>query len=257
MQNDNRTFSTMKTSMPLTFWGSFDNSSESGAWRHKLTSMKQRFAILLFAILSWLVMLPLIDGVFFGVSVPHVVVLVAIVFAIAATTGARNAVYPSIACALVCLTLAAQQSVYLREASIALDIGLIAICPIPEQYCYLMRVKTLVCPHCQTHVPDGANICTGCGAEVVRGATRRERSRIGLVFVGGAVLLLVIALRAWQVGTGSTRLPAPNSDAALFLVFGALALLVLAYITGKTAGRFVRRSQIRFFRTYRHQWTAR
>jgi predicted nucleic acid-binding Zn ribbon protein len=114
-------------------------------------------------------------------------------------------------------------------------------------------MKTLVCPHCQTHVPNGANVCVGCGAEVVRGATRRERSRVGLVFVAGAVLLLVIALRAWQVGTGSTRLPAPNSDAALFLVFGALALLVFAYLTGKTASRFVRRSQIRFFRSYRHQ----
>jgi zinc-ribbon domain len=125
--------------------------------------------------------------------------------------------------------------------------------PCFEQYCYLTDVKTLVCPHCQTNVPEGANVCVGCGAEVVRGATCRERSRIGLVFVGGAVLLLVIALRAWQVGTGSARLPAPNSDGALFLVFGALALLVLAYITGKTAGRFVRRSQIRFLRAYRHQ----
>ena len=60
-------------------------------------------------------------------------------------------------------------------------------------------------------------------------------------------------MRAWQVSTGSTRLPAPNSDGALFLVFGSLALLALAYIIGKTAGRFVRRSQIRFFRSYRHQ----
>ncbi len=114
-------------------------------------------------------------------------------------------------------------------------------------------MKTLVCSHCQTHVPIGANVCTGCGAEVVRGATRRERSRFGLLFVAGAVVLLVVALRAWQIGTGSTHLPQPNSDAALLLILGAIALLVLAYITGKTTGRLFRRSQVRFFRTYRHQ----
>ncbi len=114
-------------------------------------------------------------------------------------------------------------------------------------------MKTLVCPHCQTHVPDLARVCTGCDAEIVRGTTRRERSRVGLAFFCGAVLLLVIGLRAWQVKTGSTRLPPPDSDAALFLIFGAIALLALAYITGKTTGRFLRRSQVRFFRSSRHQ----
>lgn len=82
---------------------------------------------------------------------------------------------------------------------------------------------------------------------------KRERSRIGFAFLCGAFLLLAVGLRAWQVETGSTRLPAPNSDAALFLIFGAIVFLALAYISGKTAGRFRRRSQVRFFRSYPHQ----
>ncbi len=114
-------------------------------------------------------------------------------------------------------------------------------------------MKTLACPHCQTQVPERANVCTGCGAEIVRGTTRRERSRIGVALLCGAFLLLVVGLCAWQVKTGSTRLPPSNSDAALFLILGAIALFTLAYISGKTAGRFRRRSQVRFFRSYRHQ----
>jgi voltage-gated potassium channel len=123
----------MKTTIPLTLWGPFESSSRSLRWCRELKTMKLRYALLLGAILSWMVMLPFIDGDFLGVSIPHLMGIITVVFAIAATTETRNAVYLAIACGSVSLALNAQHSGYLRETSIALDIGLLAF----ASYCIL------------------------------------------------------------------------------------------------------------------------
>lgn len=113
-------------------------------------------------------------------------------------------------------------------------------------------MKTLVCPHCQTEVPLGANVCAGCGAEVVRGSTRQERSRIGLLFTLAAIPLLAVILRAVEIGTGLSPFPTARSDAALFFVFGSILYFVCAFIVGRSVARLFRRSQVRFFRSYQH-----
>jgi len=115
------------------------------------------------------------------------------------------------------------------------------------------RMQTLVCPHCQSHVPGGAGICTGCGAEIVRGANRRERTLVGLVFVGAAFLTSIVVLRAFEIARGAPPLPSPKSDAAFFLILGFIGFLVTAYMTGKVVARLFRKSQVRFYRSYQHQ----
>ena len=119
--------------------------------------------------------------------------------------------------------------------------------------CYIFDVEKLVCPHCNSLVPERASVCVGCGAEVVRGATRAERSTIGFAFSAVAFLVLVLVCRAYQIARGSMPLPPPDSESALFYFLGIIAILVFGYMTGKGVARFFRRSQVRFFRNYRHQ----
>jgi predicted nucleic acid-binding Zn ribbon protein len=114
-------------------------------------------------------------------------------------------------------------------------------------------MKALACPHCQTLVSNGARVCSGCGAEVVRGATRRERFFTGVVFAIAAFLILTVVLRMFQIQRGSLLLPSPKADGALFIFLGLIGLLVFAYIIGKRVAHFLRRSQVRFYRVYRHQ----
>jgi predicted nucleic acid-binding Zn ribbon protein len=114
-------------------------------------------------------------------------------------------------------------------------------------------MKALLCPHCQTPAFDGARVCRGCGAEIVRGATRRERFFSGVIFAVAAFLILTVVLRMSQIERGSLLLPSPKSDAALFIFGGLIGLLVFAYIIGKRVAHFLRRSQVRFYRAYRHQ----
>ena len=102
-------------------------------------------------------------------------------------------------------------------------------------------MKTLLCPHCGTQGPASATVCAGCGAEIVHGASRRERSAAGCVVTVIAVLIaLVIA------GMGS--LPETSSDEAFFLVLKFIALVIVANAIGRLAIRWLRRSQLRFFR---------
>jgi hypothetical protein len=91
----------------------------------QLTSLKLRFAILLAAVLSWMLLLPLIHGAFLGENIRHLLAVITIIFAIAVTTDTRRAVYLTLACALVSLVLNSQKSPSLHEASIALDIVLL------------------------------------------------------------------------------------------------------------------------------------
>ena len=50
---------------------------------------------------------------------------------------------------------------------------------------------------------------------------------------------------------GSSLLPRPDSDAALFVFLGIMGLLIAGYILGSNVARLFRRPQIRFFRTHR------
>ena len=121
------------------------------------------------------------------------------------------------------------------------------------RFCYPADVQALVCPHCQTQVPGGANVCTGCGAEVVRGATRQERSRVGLFFTLCAIPLAGVILRAVEIGTGNSPFPSAQSAAGLFFFVGSILYFICAFMLGRSVAGAFRRSQVRFFRSFQHQ----
>jgi hypothetical protein len=73
------------------------------------------------------------------------------------------------------------------------------------------------------------------------------------VFAIGAVVILTVVLRAFEIERGSMSLPSRKSDGALFIFLGLIGLLVFAYIIRKRVAHFLRRSQVRFYRVYRHQ----
>jgi hypothetical protein len=108
-----------------------------------------------------------------------------------------------------------------------------------------MAVKPLICPHCHTAVPQTASVCTGCGAEVVRGAARRERGCTGCVV---SLVCLVVALAI----AGMHSLPPTGSDEGLLLIGKFIAVLIVGNLLGRWLMAFWRRGSLRFIRTYRH-----
>ena len=96
------------------------------SWLEQLTSLKLRFAILLAAILSWMLLLPVIHGYFLGENLRHLLAVITIIFAITVTVNTPVAVYLTLGCALVSLVLNSQKSPTVHAASIALDIVLLA-----------------------------------------------------------------------------------------------------------------------------------
>ena len=114
-------------------------------------------------------------------------------------------------------------------------------------------MKTVVCPHCDSMVSQRAHVCVGCGAEIVRGATRRERSLFGVIFAIGAFAIAAWSVQGWGIIHGSSLLPRPDSNEALFVFLSIIALLLAGYILGSSIARLFRRSQVRFFRSYRNQ----
>ena len=91
----------------------------------QLTSLNLRFAILLVAVLSWMLLLPFIHGYLLGENLRHMLGVVTIIFAIAVTTDTRRAILLTLVCAFVSLVLNSQKNPHLHEASIALDIVLL------------------------------------------------------------------------------------------------------------------------------------
>jgi hypothetical protein len=102
-------------------------------------------------------------------------------------------------------------------------------------------------------VSERAHVCAGCGAEIVRGATRRERSLFGVIFAIGVFAITAWFVQGWGIISGSSVLPRPDSNAALFVFLSIIALLIAGYILGSSVARLFRRSQVRFFRSYHNQ----
>jgi predicted nucleic acid-binding Zn ribbon protein len=114
-------------------------------------------------------------------------------------------------------------------------------------------VKTLVCPHCHTQVPESASVCTGCGAEIVHGLNRRKRSFVGLSFVVVALLIGVVIWRALEIAHGAPVLPSPKAEDGFFVIAGLIAVVVVPYLVGSRIALVLWRSRTRFCRTYQHQ----
>src|SRR5258708_33392317 len=111
-------------------------------------------------------------------------------------------------------------------------------------------MKVLVCPHCQTAVSDGTRVCSGCGAEVVRSASRRERSLIGVMFVIAAMLITVVLFRSLEIMRGAPPLSAPKAEDGFLFFIGLIAVVVSPYLLRTRVARLLRRSRTRFFRSY-------
>ena len=114
-------------------------------------------------------------------------------------------------------------------------------------------MNALVCPHCQTAVSEDSRACRGCGAEIVHGASRPERSRTGLTFVIGAMLVAVVLFRSLEIMRGAPPLSGPEAEDGFLFVLGLIAVVVIPYIVGTRVARLLWRSRTRFYKTYQHQ----
>jgi predicted nucleic acid-binding Zn ribbon protein len=110
-----------------------------------------------------------------------------------------------------------------------------------------------VCPHCHTQVPENASVCTGCGAEVVRGLSGRQRSFVGLAFVAAAIVIFGIFLRSYEIANGHPFLRSPKAEDGFYVIAGFIVLVIVPYCIGKSFGRLLWRSRVRFYRSYQHQ----
>jgi hypothetical protein len=114
-------------------------------------------------------------------------------------------------------------------------------------------VSTLLCPHCQTPTSDKASVCRGCGAEIVRGASRREGLLIGVGFVITAIFLTGVLLRVVEIASGASPLPAPKAEYGFFVLLGLIVIVFVPYVVGTRVARVLWRSRIRFYRTYQYR----
>jgi len=90
------------------------------------------------------------------------------------------------------------------------------------------------CPHCQTFIPPGANVCSGCQAERHRGISTDEVK--GLLVAGGIVGLIMARLLDTIVSVGFST---------YFICAAAAAAGLTAVISIKSADR------VRWTRVYR------
>jgi predicted nucleic acid-binding Zn ribbon protein len=114
-------------------------------------------------------------------------------------------------------------------------------------------MKALACPHCQTSVSEDSRVCRGCGAEIVHGASRRERSLTGLGFVIAAMLVAVVLFRSLEIMRGVPALSSPRAEDGFLFFVGLIAVVVIPYLMGTRVARLLWRSRTRFYRTYQHQ----
>ena len=107
-------------------------------------------------------------------------------------------------------------------------------------------MEPLQCPHCRRNFDARASVCAGCGAEIVRGASRNERATAGCPFsLVGLVLSLFVV--------GVLPLSSSNYGQGLAVVVGLFLAVVLFNAAGRVVAKLLFRSKLRFFRGYRHQ----
>ena len=108
-------------------------------------------------------------------------------------------------------------------------------------------MKNFVCPHCKTTVESEATVCLGCGAEVVRGASQRERKTAGCLFTAIGVVITMVAMGLILPSVGA------RNEYGLAFVVGLLVSALIFNWVGRAFVGMLFRSRLRFFRTYRHQ----
>jgi hypothetical protein len=96
-------------------------------------------------------------------------------------------------------------------------------------------------------------VCHGCGAEIIRGASRRERLLIGVAFVIAAMLVGAVVLRALEIAHSALPLRPPKAEDGFLVLIGLIVIVFVPYILGTRIARLLWRSRIRFYRNYQHQ----
>jgi hypothetical protein len=114
-------------------------------------------------------------------------------------------------------------------------------------------VKTLLCPHRRTCVLENASVCAGCGADILHGLSRGQRSVVGFAFVGAAILIFAIFMHAYEIAYGHSFLRFPKAEDGLLAIAGLTCVVFLPYLIGTKIARLFFRSRVRFYRTYQHQ----
>ena len=87
----------------------------------------------------------------------------------------------------------------------------------------------------------------------MHGASRRERSLIGVMFVIAAILIMVVLFRSSEIMRGVPPLSAPRAEDGFLFFMGLIAVVVIPYLMGTRVARLLWRSRTRFYRTYQHQ----
>jgi hypothetical protein len=108
-------------------------------------------------------------------------------------------------------------------------------------------VRNLVCSHCQSVVNPNASVCAGCGAEIVRGASRKERATAGCLSSIIGVLIAFAALGFILPSVGS------SNKFGLPVVLAILLSAVVFNLLGRLLVRLLFRARLRFFRAYQHR----
>lgn len=87
----------------------------------------------------------------------------------------------------------------------------------------------------------------------MRGLNRRQRSVVGLAFVGAAILMFAVLLNASEIAHGYPFLRSPKAEDGLLVIVGLICVVFLPYLLGTRLARLFCRSRVRFYRTYQHQ----
>jgi hypothetical protein len=105
----------------------------------------------------------------------------------------------------------------------------------------------LVCPDCQTVVNPNASVCAGCGAEIVRGASRKERATAGcissIIGVLAAFAVLGLVLRSVRI----------SNELGLPVLLAIMLSAVVFNLLGRLFARLLFRSRLRFYRAYQQR----
>jgi predicted nucleic acid-binding Zn ribbon protein len=108
-------------------------------------------------------------------------------------------------------------------------------------------MQELRCPHCGTAVPGDASVCCGCNAEVIHGASRRERAAGGCLLMLIGIPVTFAALGLWLKQHNA------STDAGFFVLLGLIVAAAFCSLLGALLARFLLRSKVRFFRSYKHR----
>ena len=99
-------------------------------------------------------------------------------------------------------------------------------------------MSMMTCPHCGMQVPKGANVCRGCGAEIVYGATFKECTG------GGCFITIVLIIVSNFLPEAIDDFILSNVGVVGFSIITFILGVLIIVIGGKKLIRFYRRRRL-------------